>query len=229
MKKFNITYLIGIALIGLIIFEFVRMVLNWNSTGLIYYIPETICYIGGIIFVLGNIFGVTPVSSDKKELFYEIVTFLFKYEYKKENYKIPDEIHKRIKADKRDEEALNLLAKDIVSFCNEDSTDLEVSYRDDLVKAAGIYITEANEIHLSSLNTRTVDEVVAVLIHECMHYILRKKRLWLESRMKNEYLTDIACLFFGFDEYINKGYILVGYLKRNEIRFIKKIIREFNE
>ena len=49
------------------------------------------------------------------------------------------------------------------------------------------------------------------------------------NRTKNEYLTDIACLFFGFDEYINKGYILVGYLKRNEIRYIKKMIREFNE
>ena len=229
MKKINITYLIGIALIGLIIFEFVRMILNWNSMNIIDYIPETLCYIGGIVFVFGSIFGFMPVSVDKKELFYEIVSFLFKYEYKKENYKVPDELHKRIKADKRDEEALNLLAKDIVSFCDVDCTNLLISYQNDLVEAAGIYDTETNEIVLSISNTRTADEVIAVLIHECMHYILRQKRLWLENRTKNEYLTDIACLFFGFDEYINKGYILVGYLKRNEIRFIKKMIREFNE
>ena len=229
MKKFNITYLIGIALIGLIIFEFVRMVLNWNTTNIIYYIPETLCYIGGIVFVFGSIFGFMPVSTDKKELFYEIVSFLFKYEYTKENYKVPDELHKRIKADKRDEEALNLLAKDIVSFCDVDSTDLIVSYQTDLVEAAGTYNSGENEICISLSNTRTSDEVIAVLIHECMHYILRQKRLWLENRTKNEYLTDIACLFFGFDEYINKDYILVGYLKRNEIRYIKKMIREFNE
>ena len=229
MKKFNITYLIGIALIGLIIFEFVRMVLNWNTTNIIYYIPETLCYIGGIVFVLGRIFGFMPVGGDKRELFYEIVSFLFKYEYKKENYKVPEELHKRIKADKRDEEALNLLAKDIVSFCDVDCTDLIVTNQSDLVEAAGIYSSESNEIRISLSNTRTADEVIAVLIHECMHYILRQKRLWLENTMKNEYLTDIACLFYGFDEYINKGYVLVGYLKRNEIRYIKELIREFDE
>ncbi|MBR5916684.1 MAG: hypothetical protein IKZ76_01240 [Lachnospiraceae bacterium] len=229
MKKFNITYLIGIALIVLIIFEFVRMILHWNSMNIIDYIPETLCYIGGIVFVLGRIFGFMPVGGDKRELFYEIVSFLFKYEYKKENYRVPDELYKRIKADKRDEEALNLLAKDIVSFCDVDCTDLIVTNQSDLVEAAGIYSSESNEIRISLSNTRTADEVIAVLIHECMHYILRQKRLWLENTMKNEYLTDIACLFYGFDEYINKGYVLVGYLKRNEIRYIKELIREFDE
>ena len=229
MKKFNITYLIGIALIGLIIFEFVRMILHWNSMNIIDYIPETLCYIGGIVFVLGRIFGFMPVGGDKRELFYEIVSFLFKYEYKKENYRVPEELYKRIKADKRDEEALNLLAKDIVSFCDVDCTDLIVTNQSDLVEAAGIYSSESNEIRISLSNTRTADEVIAVLIHECMHYILRQKRLWLENTMKNEYLTDIACLFYGFDEYINKGYVLVGYLKRNEIRYIKELIREFDE
>ena len=229
MKKFNVTYLIGIALIGLIIFEFVRMILHWNSMNIIDYIPETLCYIGGIVFVLGRIFGFMPVGGDKRELFYEIVSFLFKYEYKKENYRVPDELYKRIKTDKRDEEALNLLAKDIVSFCDVDCTDLIVTNQSDLVEAAGIYSSESNEIRISLSNTRTADEVIAVLIHECMHYILRQKRLWLENTMKNEYLTDIACLFYGFDEYINKGYVLVGYLKRNEIRYIKELIREFDE
>ena len=116
-----------------------------------------------------------------------------------------------------------------MSFCDVDCADLVVNYQSDLVEAAGIYSTETNEIKLSLSNTRTADEVIAVLIHECMHYILRQKRLWLENTMKNEYLTDIACLFYGFDEYINKGYVLVGYLKRNEIRYIKELIREFDE
>ena len=42
-------------------------------------------------------------------------------------------------------------------------------------------------------------------------------------------MTDIACLYFGFTEYINRGYILVGYLKRNEIRSIKKMIKDIKD
>ena len=224
----NITYIIGFILVGLIIYELVNMLLNLNTGRVLSYVPDIICYIGGLAFVLSCILGIYPVSGAKKELFDEILEFLFESEERKEEkYKIPAEIMSRLKKDKRDEEALYLLAKDIVSFCDVDSTDLSIKIQQDLVEAAGTYNSETNEINISIAHTRTLDEELAVVIHECMHYILREKRLWLESREKNEFLTDIATLYFGFDEYINRGYILVGYLKRNEIRYIKKMIREY--
>ena len=57
-----------------------------------------------------------------------------------------------------------------------------------------------------------LDEVIAVLIHECMHYYLRATALGFEDRMKKEILTDTATIYFGFFECINRGYIHAGYI-----------------
>ena len=68
--RINISYIIGVLLLCLIAFEVFRMIRTIDSVGdFIYYIPETICYIGGVIFVLGNILGILPVGSYRKELF----------------------------------------------------------------------------------------------------------------------------------------------------------------
>ena len=227
--RINISYIIGVILLGLIAFEVFRMVRTINSVGdFIYYIPETICYIGGVIFVLGNILGILPVGNYRKELFEGLCGYL------KENgekplasYRIPEEYYERLRKDIRDEEVLNLIAQDVVSYCGVKVGNLIIYNQNNLVAAAGLYNPETDEIHISVPNTRTIDEVLAVLIHECMHYILKEKELWLEDDRENEFLTDLACLFYGFTDQINKGYIMVGYLKRNEIRYIRKLIKRF--
>jgi len=228
--RINISYIIGVILLGLIIFEAYRMVRNIDSVGeFIYYIPETICYIGGVIFVLGNILGILPVGNYRKELFEGLCGYL------KENgekplasYSINEEYMEKLRKDIRDEEVLNLIAKDVVSYCGVNIGNLNICNQSNLIEAAGTYNSDTDEIHISVANTRTIDEVLAVLIHECMHYILKEKELWLEDERENEFLTDLSCLFYGFTNQINKGYIMVGYLKRNEIRYIRKLLRSFD-
>ena len=228
--RINISYIIGVLLLCLIGFEVFRMVRTINSVGdFIYYIPETICYIGGVIFVLGNILGILPVGSYRKELFEGLCGYL------KENgekplasYSINEEYMEKLRKDIRDEEVLNLIAKDVVSYCGVNIGNLNICNQSNLIEAAGTYNSDTDEIRISVPNTRTVDEVLAVLIHECMHYILKEKELWLEDERDNEFLTDLSCLFYGFTNQINKGYIMVGYLKRNEIRYIRKLIKRFD-
>ena len=226
--RINISYIIGVILLGLIIFEAYRMVRNIDSVGeFIYYIPETICYIGGLIFVLGNIFGILPVGNYRKELFEGLTGYL------KENgeaplapFSIKEEYMEKLRTNLRDEEVLNQIAHDVVRYCHVFPGQLNIKYQSNLAEAAGTFNPETDEINLSVSNTRTIDEVLAVLIHECMHYILKEKELWLEDERENEFLTDLACLFYGFTDQINKGYVMVGYLKRNEIRYIKKLIKK---
>ena len=227
--RINISYIIGILLICLILFEAFRMFRTIDSVGdFIYFLPETICYIGGLIYVLGNILGLFPVGNYRRELFEGLCGYL------KENgekplaaYRINEEYIERLRKNIRDEEVLNQVAKDVVSYCGVEAGNLTVYNQSNLIEAAGIYNSETDEIFLSVANIRTIDEVLAVLIHECMHYILKEKELWLEDERDNEFLTDLACLFYGFTDQINKGYIMVGYLKRNEIRYIRKLIKRF--
>ena len=164
----------------------------------------------------------------RKELFEGLCGYL------KENgekplasYSINEEYMEKLRKDIRDEEVLNLIAKDVVSYCGVNVGNLAVYNQSNLIEAAGTYNSETDEIHISVANTRTIDEVLAVLIHECMHYILKEKELWLEDERDNEFLTDLSCLFYGFTDQINKGYIMVGYLKRNEIRYIRKLLKRF--
>ncbi len=232
MKKINISYIIGFVLLLVVVIDFGKLLLTMDFTSfdIIRYIPDILCFIGAIIFILSNILGIAPVNPEKTELFENRLVYLYQNkEVCEKPYKAPDELMSRLKKNMRDEEVLNELAKDIATFCNVDPSKMNIKVQNDLIEAAGTYNTEDNEINISFANTRTPSEVLAVLIHECMHYILRQKNLWLESREENEYMTDIACLYFGFTEYINRGYILVGYLKRNEIRSIKKMIKDIKD
>ena len=227
--RINISYIIGILLICLILFEAFRMFRTIDSVGdFIYFLPETICYIGGLIYVLGNILGLFPVGNYRRELFEGLCGYL------KENgekplaaYRINEEYVEKLRKNIRDEEVLNQIAKDVVTYCGVKVGNPIIYNQNNLVAAAGLYNPETDEIHISVPNTRTIDEVLAVLIHECMHYILKEKELWLEDDRENDFLTDLACLFYGFTDQINKGYIMVGYLKRNEIRYIRKMIKRF--
>ena len=225
MKKLkdNISYIVGAVLLIIAVYYLVRMIKGMENGSGVGYLYDILYFIGAIFFILSNILGLMPISGSKKALFDKILGYLSEHgEASKESYHVPDQLFKQLQKNRHDEEVLNLLAQDICAFCDVDPAGLNICIQDDLAEAAGTFNAYNREIRISLISTRTAGEVLAVLIHECMHFILREKKLWLESRMENEYLTDIACLYFGFEEYINRGYILVGYLKRNEIRYIRK-------
>ncbi len=226
-NKNLILYLFGFSSLLLFVVGFTRLILNINNSGeFLSMFPSILCYIGALIFILSRVLGLFPVNFNKKILFDEIIDSLFYKTNKKDSYIIPDDLYERLKKNIRDEEVLNLIARDIVSYCGVDGKDLKVKVKNELVHAAGTFNRYTNEINISLINTRYIDEVLAVLIHECMHFVLRQKGIFYTDNLKNEYLTDIACIYFGFVEYINVAYIMIGYLKRNEIKYVKKKISE---
>ena len=228
-NKNLILYLVGFSSLFLFVVGFIRLILNINNSGeFLRMFPSILCYIGALIFILSRVLGFFPVSFNKKILFDEIIDGLFYKTDKKDSYKIPDDLYERLKENIRDEEVLTLIARDIVSYCGVDGKDLKVKVKNELVHAAGTFNRNTNEITISLINTRYIDEVLAVLIHECMHFVLRQNGISYTDTLKNEYLTDIACIYFGFGEYINVAYIMIGYLKRNEIKYVKKKISERN-
>ena len=222
----NISYIIGAVFLLFTVIDFAKLLLSVDGVDLLRYLPDILCFIGAIIFLLSNVLGIMPVIGEKKELIDGLVDYLHENDERSaEPFKVSEEIMDKLVKNKRDLEALSLLAKDIVSYCDVDVTNLTIKNQEDLVGAAGTFTISSNEINISLTNTRTENEVIAVLIHECMHYILKEKDLWLEDIRENEFLTDIACLYYGFGEYLNRGYIMVGYLKRHEIGYARRKLK----
>jgi hypothetical protein len=201
--------------------------MDFTSFDIIRYLPDILCFIGAIIFILSHILGIAPVNPEKTELFENILVYLYQHEEVCEKpYKAPDELMSRLKKNMRDEEVLNELAKDIATFCNVDPSKMNIKVQNDLIEAAGTYNTEDNEINISFANTRTPSEVLAVLIHECMHYFLGRSGIRYSVTEDNEILTDTATIYMGFYEYMYHGSIMVGYLRESEFRYVKHVLED---
>ena len=115
MKKTNtkITYLLGFLFLIALIISFIKMIQSIDKSNLYNNSTTILCYIGAFIFVLTRIVGIFPVDNKKKVIFNEIIDELFNKDKKKDNYVIPDELYRFLKKDFRNEDALNLIAKDI--------------------------------------------------------------------------------------------------------------------
>ena len=81
MKKIkdNFSYIIGFVLLIIVVVDFGKMIINMDfySFDIIRYVPDILCFIGAIIFIMSNILGIAPVSLEKQELFEEILNYLY--------------------------------------------------------------------------------------------------------------------------------------------------------
>ena len=93
-------------------------------------------------------------------------------------------------------------------------------------KAAGLYKQSmyGSCIEIKIEGRMMPNNVLAVLIHECMHYYLRTTGLGFQDTLKNEILTDTATIYFGFYEFIYSGYLNVGYIRYSEIKYIERVL-----
>ncbi len=55
-----------------------------------------------------------------------------------------------------------------------------------------------------------------------MHYFLFHSGLRFEERYANEILTDTATVYMGFYEYMYDGYLMVGYLRDSELKYVHR-------
>ncbi len=193
----------------------------------LYYIYDKltylICVIGMIAFIMTRIIGIAPIPKQKKELFHKLIMFLHsRIKRVGKPYIIPSELKEEMKRNLDNEIILTKVAKDIIAHCKLNASFLHVKVENIAPNTAGQYSN--NTIIINHLENTSYTKTMAVLIHECMHYYLGCRGIYLQDTTSNEYLTDITTLYMGFGDYINRGYVMAGYIKRHEIRYIKSII-----
>lgn len=124
--------------------------------------------------------------------------------------------------------ALSAMARDILKHLGLPNNSIPVYIVDDLDEnAAGSYSygTYGTCIEIKLKEDSYPPEVLAILIHECMHYYLRLTRMGYSDKHKNEILTDTATIYFGFYEFMYEGYFRAGYINKSEMNYIEKVLK----
>ena len=118
------------------------------------------------------------------------------------------------------------LAREILRHCGMRPENLTVTTKHEAVyhHAAGTYSSDGMHstitIHVTP-NAR-YNVIYSVLIHECMHYFLFRSGLRFEDVYQNEILTDTAAVYMGFFSFMYNGYVMVGYLRDSDLKYINE-------
>jgi len=146
------------------------------------------------------------------------------------NTYIPNELlMQRLKEDSYDVETLNLLCRDILSHCgmHDHNIRVDVVPQEDR-HVAGLYSYKP-DISIIRIVRKPYDmyqETLATLVHESMHHLLISSRIIFEDRFINEALTDTATIFMGFDEVMQAGYAMQGYLTTKDLQYVRKRLKD---
>ena len=116
-------------------------------------------------------------------------------------YQVPGSIQAALKKDRFCLPVLQKLADSIVSHTgahNAVEVIIKDSFKGNDISGAYEVHGKANwQVHLFRDNTYSVAQVIAVLIHECVHNFLYYYDLEVYPEIKNEVLTDVAAVFLG--------------------------------
>lgn len=180
-----------------------------------------------ILFAIGLIkyhFNNLKINN-KSEIDISIKYLNNKITEKTKEYKIKQSIYDKFHKNNTDELVLTELAKDILKHCHliPASLYIKINKSDISNNHAGMYKIQGNTSTIE-INYRPgikEEEIIAILIHECMHFFLRCRNLGFSDDQHNEILTDTAAIYMGYYKYLKAGYGRVGYLNINEIEYIK--------
>ncbi len=156
-----------------------------------------------------------------------------------ELYKAPEHLMGELANDLRNEAVLRNLLCDIAAHVGIDGQYIRLQFQDDYTKEyAGNIATNGafTTINLQLHEFYTPEVITAVLAHEVMHLYLLYQGIHFSDTLKNEVLTDTAAVYFGFGEYLQRGYKVietklgfsyhkVGYIRPEDVRFIEEQIR----
>ena len=158
----------------------------------------------------------------------ESIDYLRKNRPIKRRAYMPDEnVYEDFKNNFWDERCLTAMAEDILRHLGLPNSHVPVYVVESMDgKAVGLYKQSGSgssiEINISQFAVS--NEVLAVLIHETMHYYLKMTGLGFSDKLKNEILTDTATIYFGFYNFIHDGYLHAGYIRYSEIKYIDKVL-----
>ncbi|MBP3603284.1 MAG: hypothetical protein J6J79_03940 [Lachnospiraceae bacterium] len=156
-----------------------------------------------------------------------------------EPYKAPEHLMRELTNDLHNEETLRSLLCDIAAHVGIDGQYIRLQFQDDYTKEyAGNIATNGafTTINLQLHEFYTPEVITAVLAHEVMHLYLLYQGVHFSDTLKNEVLTDTAAVYYGFGEYLQRGYQVmetklgfsyhkVGYIRPEDVRFIEEQIR----
>ena len=137
-------------------------------------------------------------------------------------YKVSDAVRQEIITSYCDQSAVKKLVKEIFTHFGIPFENTEINIEFDNTYSrfyegdpgpAGSYIRYADgsaAIRVVLKPSYGIDEIVAIVCHECSHAFLFNKGVRIEPREQNEMLTDITAVYLGCGKYLLKGYAPVN-------------------
>lgn len=119
--------------------------------------------------------------------------------------------------------------------------------------AAGLYIEDEDTrtIQINLKDSYSLNEVVAIICHECSHAFLNYYNVRLPDTAENEVLTDTCAIYLGFAQYLLAGYkpvkriasitqtstqstariqsSFIGYLNLSQLEYVCKVLRKIKK
>ena len=206
---------------------------------------EILTFIGFIIFLFRRfVLKKMPVPTgahgkiSREEIDKSLTLLKKKFPYARPVYRIPEDLKKRLSANLTDPDLLKELLCDITKYMGIDGSYIKLVLTDDETKAYagnihtnGAFTTLSLQVH----SYYNLDVLTAVLAHEVMHLFLFYNGVSKRDALENEVLTDTAAVYFGFGEYLKKGYRVietslgfsyhkVGYIRTEDVEYILKQI-----
>lgn len=189
----------------------------------------------------------------KDEEINECIDFMIKslnekdYEVNGE-FKVRDDLKRRLIYSRYDEKSIKLLVNEIFDFLKLYDKDVEVTvtYKSSKVKTgiAGLYNYNLEKIEIFVDPNYSFENIVSIVAHECTHHFFAKKGIIIKDRIKNEMMTDLALIYLGFSKYVFEGYKekrrviyedethrlvdrnKVGYLGYLDVKYANKYIKK---
>ena len=204
--------------------------------GLIYYVVKR--------FILKE--APVPASALKKvdeEKLRSCLTLLQKSKKEPgEIYAVPKELEEKLLVNLHDTELLKQLLCSIAAHMGIDGSYIRLKFQDhaNLNYAGNISTNGAlTTINLQLHSYYNLDVITAILSHEVMHLYLYYSGIHFSDTLSNEVLTDTAAVYFGFGEYLYRGYQIietqmgfsyqkVGYIRPRDVKFIQKEMRNMS-
>ena len=159
-----------------------------------------------------------------------------------EIYEVPEELEQKLLTDLHDSELLKQLLCSIAAHMGIDGSYIRLKFQDDAnLNYAGNISTNGafTTINLQLHSYYNLDVIIAILSHEVMHLYLYYSGIHFSDTLSNEVLTDTAAVYFGFGEYLYRGYQIietqmgfsyqkVGYIRPGDVKFIQEEMRNMS-
>lgn len=151
-------------------------------------------------------------------------------------YVMSETVKQEILQDLHNEKTLKKLLCDISAHVGINGQYIKLCFLDDMTKEyAGNISTNGawTTINLQLHSFYNLDVLTAVLAHEVMHLYLHYQGIHYPDTLQNEVLTDTAAVYYGFGEYMYRGYKVietqlglsyhkVGYIRPEDVEFIRE-------